>query len=157
LDETTGLPTSKFRLKRPTDPYFTRGRTQEQTESAKDLIEYIAMTLNSFQRHPKTDETLDLAAADGSLYDMPLMKAHFGQFVRDNYTKSGAKGVLTGIWHGFKSRIRPLTEELFEGGRDNQRRWERNANRRAEQGAYNPYIDISSTERERLLAAERLS
>ena len=89
-----GNVTKQFRLKNPGDSYFTKGRTKEQKESARDFIEYLAAYFNESKGIKYSDEQLERARNDGSYFEVPLMKAEFGQAVRDTFEKSGVVSVV---------------------------------------------------------------
>lgn len=146
-----GNVTKQFRLKRPEDSYFTKGRTKEQTESARDFIEYIAAYFNESKGIKYSNEQLERARDNGSYFEVPLMKAEFGQAVRDTFEKSGVKAVVNNMWKNIKNAVRPLAEEVVLGGRKQQRTWQRKSSDL--NGAYNPF-NISSHERDVLLSKE---
>ena len=89
------------------------------------------------------------AQEDGSYYEVPLMNADFGQYVRDTNKKEGVLGVIKGMWNGVKKKWRPITEEVFQGGRTRQREWEYHNN--PYKGAFNPYMNVGPMDRVRLL------
>lgn len=137
-------------LRNPNDKYFTEGRTKEQTKSAQNLIDFIADYLNQAKGMRFGPEQIELAKATGEYYQMPLQEAKVGQFVRDEFKREGAKGVITGLWQSAKYRLRDPIEEIFQGGRIEQRRYEHEAS--PYNGAYNMYLNITEDIRERLLS-----
>ncbi len=139
-----------MRLKNPNSEFFTKGCTKEQTESAQNLIEFIADYFNSIKHPNWGEEQIIMAKATGEYYEMPLQEASFGQFVRDQYNRNGILGVGKGLWNSFKSSVKPLSEEVFEGGRKTQREYE--AKRSPYVGAFNPYLNITDKQRTDLLA-----
>lgn len=155
LDEETGLPDAQFRLKSPNDEYFNRPNiTKEQKASAVALINFISDTLSDFRGDNMDDERLERSMEDGTYYEIPLMKADLGQTIHDLYTKGGVKGAFDGIYQGIKNKVRPLAEEVVGGGRKQQRSYDNNKSN-TNNGAYNPYLGLSRTEREHLLENSR--
>ena len=155
LDKETGLPDAQFRLKSPDDEYFSRPNiTKEQKASATALINFISNTLSDFRGGNIDDEKLARSMEDGTYYEIPLMKADFGQTVRDLYTKGGIKGAFDGIYQGIKNKVKPLAEEVVGGGRKQQRSYDNNKSN-VYNGAYNPYLGLSRIDREHLLENSR--
>lgn len=132
-------------LCRPDNPIFV-GKPKSQ-----EFVRMFADKLAQFRFKNKTEEQLMRIKETDEYWQVPLVPARFGQYVRDSIKKNGFVGFCKGMWQKVKDMAQEA-EEYYSGKKE----WADSFTNNLKENdvVYNRYLDISQEQRGELIHDE---